>query len=587
MTSLAEPKRVRPTTQQRGYGSAHQAMRQRLAGLVAAGEMVCARCGEPVLPGQPWDLGHVDGDRSRWSGAEHRWCNRATSGRQLFTRHLVADVEGERDGLSARDERWRVPWLRGLRRVPKDAAWPRLMTVPHPSAVGSLGSEFVVWAEDRGGRPLRWWQKLVATRLLEVDVEGRLVWETAIWSTARQVGKSVLLRELLLWRIHQRLLFGEPQDVLHTGMNLQVCKEVLREAIYWAEDRPGYKVGRANGEQYIEHLESRSRWLLRARGGVYGYSVSVGAVDEAWKVGPEVVDDMTPTMVEREQSQLWLLSTAHRAATPLMLRRRTVALQHLEDGQGDLLIEWSAPPAVELDDVKGWRQASPHWSVKRQRQIGLQLESALAGEGEIDADEVDPVESFRSQWLNQWPVRQTVAAGYESLLPQGLWGQLHDPYLAGAGPVWVAVEDDFGVEAAVAVCCPLDDGRLEVDGWLCNTWDAAIDDVRRLGEVRRIRQLLVGASLLDRVPPGAAPTPEPAGSRETRTGLAVFRDLALNGALAHNQGDLDLADAVEVCQVKEGLSGLALMSTRNMHLVKAAVWAVQAAHRPAPVPSIR
>ena len=81
--------------------------------------------------------------------------------------------------------------------MPKDATWPRLMTVPHPRAVGSLGAEFVRWAERRTGRPLRWWQRLVAVRLLEVDKDGRLVWETAVLSMARQLGKSWLLRELV------------------------------------------------------------------------------------------------------------------------------------------------------------------------------------------------------------------------------------------------------------------------------------------------------------------------------------------------------------------------------------------------------
>jgi len=460
------------------------------------------------------------------------------------------------------------------------------MTVPHPSAVGSLGPDFIRWAEAREGRPLRWWQKLVATRLLEHDSEQRLVWETMVLSMARQLGKSWLLRELLLWRIHQSPWFGETQDVLHTGKDLQVCKEVLRPAIYWAEEQPGYKVGRANGEQYIEHLADHSRWLLRARGGVYGYSVSVGAVDEAWKVQPEVVDDMTPTMVERVQPQLWLISTAHRAATPLMLRRRQVALDNLEVGDGDLLIEWSTPTGSELDDVAGWRQASPHWTAQRQRLIGKQLEAARTGEGEVDQDEVDPVESFRSQWLNQWPRRTSVATDYEALLPPGLWASLTDTDLLSTGSVWLAVEDDFGLGAAVAAACRLDDGRIEVDGWLCPDWDAAVADVQRLAGHRHVRQLLVGASLLDRVPPGTVPTPEAAGSRETRTGLAVFRDLAAGGVLTHDASTWQLDDAVGMCQVREGTQGLQLLSRGEMHLAKAAVWAVQAAHRPAPVPSV-
>src|SRR5262245_32981413 len=57
-----------------------------------------------------------------------------------------SDPEPERDGLEATDRRWRVPWLAGLRSPPAGAVWPRLMTVPHPAAAGSLGGEFCAWA---------------------------------------------------------------------------------------------------------------------------------------------------------------------------------------------------------------------------------------------------------------------------------------------------------------------------------------------------------------------------------------------------------------------------------------------------------
>src|SRR4029077_19219670 len=110
------------------------------------------------------------------------------------------EAEPERQGLDAGDRRWRVDWLAELVDVPADGGWARLMTVPHRRATGSLGAEFAAWSEAREGRGLRWWQRLVAARLLETDRDGRLVWETATLSTARQVGKSWLLRELCLWR---------------------------------------------------------------------------------------------------------------------------------------------------------------------------------------------------------------------------------------------------------------------------------------------------------------------------------------------------------------------------------------------------
>jgi hypothetical protein len=63
--------------------------RRRIAPLVRAGLAVCWRCGLPIRPGQAWDLGHDDRDRSKYAGPEHRHSrhcpeggNRATAGRR-------------------------------------------------------------------------------------------------------------------------------------------------------------------------------------------------------------------------------------------------------------------------------------------------------------------------------------------------------------------------------------------------------------------------------------------------------------------------------------------------------------------------
>lgn len=73
----------RGTSTQRGYGAAHQRLRAVWARRLARGEVIpCARCGLPIDPGQPWDLGHSD-DRKSWTGPEHaNQCNRAAGGRK-------------------------------------------------------------------------------------------------------------------------------------------------------------------------------------------------------------------------------------------------------------------------------------------------------------------------------------------------------------------------------------------------------------------------------------------------------------------------------------------------------------------------
>jgi hypothetical protein len=72
---------------------------------------------------------------------------------------------------------------------------------------------------------------------------------------------------------------------------------------------------------------------------------------------------------------------------------------------------------------------------------------------------------------------------------------------------------------------------------------------------------------------------------ELRAGLATFRDLAATGMLAHdNTSDLDVA--VQQTQVREAPAGL-VIAKGPAHLVKAVVWAVGAAHKPAATPAIR
>lgn len=70
---------VRGNTVRRGYGARHQALRKQWARRVERGEVYCSRCGRLIEPGSPWDLGHDDLDRSRYTGPEHAACNRATA----------------------------------------------------------------------------------------------------------------------------------------------------------------------------------------------------------------------------------------------------------------------------------------------------------------------------------------------------------------------------------------------------------------------------------------------------------------------------------------------------------------------------
>ncbi|ATO17825.1 hypothetical protein CO540_13250 [Micromonospora sp. WMMA2032] len=70
----------RRSTAARGYGRKHEDLRKQWKPKVDAGQVDCWRCGDPIQPGRPWDLGHDDDDRSQYRGPEHRTCNRRAGG---------------------------------------------------------------------------------------------------------------------------------------------------------------------------------------------------------------------------------------------------------------------------------------------------------------------------------------------------------------------------------------------------------------------------------------------------------------------------------------------------------------------------
>ena len=68
--------------------------------------------------------------------------------------------------------------------------------------------------------------------------------------------------------------------------------------------------------------------------------------------------------------------------------------------------------------------------------------------------------------------------------------------------------------------------------------------------------------------------------------LPLLRDLVANGQIVHDETTFQVDDALAVAHVKETATGLILVNRGPTHLVRALVWAVNAAHRPAPVPAI-
>lgn len=71
---------ARGTPAERGYDAAHRRLRRQWSALVDAGQVRCARCGQPIHPGQAWALDHTD-DRTGYLGPSCADCNAIAGGR--------------------------------------------------------------------------------------------------------------------------------------------------------------------------------------------------------------------------------------------------------------------------------------------------------------------------------------------------------------------------------------------------------------------------------------------------------------------------------------------------------------------------
>ncbi|NGN92652.1 HNH endonuclease [Nocardioides sp. KC13] len=469
-------------------------------------------------------------------------------------------------------------WLEDLAVLPEDAAPPLYMTPVPEAAVCSYGWEgcthledgvaAVPWIESTQQITMRWWQKLSLVRQLEHDAEGDLCHRKKIESAPRRAGKSVGLRGGALWRMAVGpSLFGEPQNVIHTGSDLNICREVQRGAWNWAEAY-GWTVTKGNGKEAVE--TDLARWLVRAQDGVYGYDCSLGLGDECWDVKPDTINEgLEPATLERVNPQLVLTSTAHRRATSLM---RTELANALTLADPDvLLLLWGALADCDPSDPAVWRAASPHWSTDRERMIRAKYAAALAGEDDPEFDDPDPMRGFMAQYLNVWTIAEKRLVG-RPVLEADAWSALYSPAPATA-PDAVAVESWFEQGVSLAEAWRATDGTVTVRV----TDFATVDEVARQVSLLGVRRpAIVGSSLADHPAWRANRVRIESTSSAMRAQVGELMRVLREGTLRHTASEA-LSGQVLALRVSPGVDGPRIRSTERADAIKAATRAASAA----------
>lgn len=460
-------------------------------------------------------------------------------------------------------------WCADLLTIPEDSAPPLAMTPPHPGAVGTYGWQVIDDVEKDTRRPLRWWQKLVLVRLLEHRPDGSLCWKYHVGSGPRRVGKSHVYRGAMRWRLGRgRELFKERQVIVHTAMDLYVCRVVQRPAWALAEAN-GWTVVKANGKEAINTPEGDT-WAIRSAATAgHADDVTLGFVDEAWDVSPIFVDDgLVPAMTDRNSAQLVLTSTANRKATSLMRTQIATALE--VDDEETLLMLWGAPAGADIGDPKVWRSSSPHWTDDRAKTMAKMYRKALAGESDPELDDPDPIEGFKSQWLNQWKLRERKETKGEPLTSAEAWAALEVPAPSRI-PDAVAVESWPGASVTVARAWRMHDTGLVLVSatehpTLAIAWRAA-----RAGGYRR--KIHVGKSHIG--DPAVRLPYEPHTGRGAQA-AADLADMLRDRRLCHD-GSPWLTDQVLAARTTTTPDGVRLVSAERADGLKATIWAAEAA----------
>lgn len=310
---------------------------------------------------------------------------------------------------------------------------PRIGPVPGPTSAFDWASR----ASTDMGIQLYPWQQHALTVSLEQD-DGYLRYREVCIVVARQNGKT----EMLAPRIRAELLAG--RRVLHTAQNRIIPRHVF---IRVAHSFPEANVRLANGQEEVSlPMTGGSYTIIAPQKGVRGHSADTLIIDEIREYTSfDFVAAAEPTLTASEDPQVIYLSNAGDEESIVLNDLRARGLS----GDPNLAyLEWSADPALAIDDRQGWLQANPSIGYGS---LTLERLQALY-EKYRDANELS---IFETEHLCRWVVNMAPSAVSDVAWQQarGVTEEPNRPYMG------VSVSSD-GKRCSVAYAWKQSDGTL-------------------------------------------------------------------------------------------------------------------------------
>jgi len=416
------------------------------------------------------------------------------------------------------------------------------------------------------------WQRYVLEGVTSIRDDGRFAARTAVVSTARQQGKTLLAMAFLGYMATEEpARRGEPLTILSTAHRLDVATEVfLQLSPILLEHFGGRALNQYSRSEW--RGEDGTRWLVRASGPSIGHGLSLDVVlaDEIWDVSSEVLEaGLRPTMRARPNPLMVCLSTAGTEQSTALLRLREQALRQIDraDAGGLYFAEFSPPPHLDPMTPEAWKWANPA------------LGHTVDLETIRDESESPDRAAFLRASVNLW------VASDRGWIRPGLWEELRADVELPAGGI-VAIESSldssryFGVRAV-----PVGDGRIGVTvAFHVDTMTEALAEMQALAADPRIR-FAVSPTIDLHVPRQLDARKVVVGYGELLRFTHPVRNMIEERRLIHT-GEAMLAEHVQRAVAVRTQGAIALSSQRSpgpIELARCMVWAAALATRPASI----
>jgi len=556
--------------------------------LVLAEEPICHWCNtrpstqadhvvETDRGGDFWDRTNIVGSCARCNTARGaRYVNKKTAARvqarRDAPRHFLepnpsTPMEPLGDSLGGSE-----PARTGLNRAGSSDDWvgsaPRLVTPVEAS--GSYGLEVASFAEAIYGITLMPWQQKVIDDQLSFGDDGRLLFSSALTSTARQQGKSVALKVLASWwAVGMAANRGEPQSVVLVANEYERVSVMFREMEPVLTEKFGAKSYKSFGRESLTFPDGSTIRLAAATDGKHGYSIDYLLLDEIWQIKPSVVyQAFRPAMIARRDSQMSCWSTAGDAGSTVLQQMRAQGIQAIDSGETGRMYfcEFSPPAGIDPSDRRWWPAANPA--------LGITVDIAALE----DAWTSIPRAEFVRAHLNLWQ------GANDSWLPPDTWDGL-------------ATDDQPPTGGFLAVDSSLDENRIvgvravRVGSEVIVTVAFVVDRQTAMWtEIAKVlddtdAQLLITPGYEPLVPPDYRRRTEIVGYRELKTMTPIVRRAILDGQIRHT-GEVSLAEHINQAVMVKTNDGAPLSAQKSPGPIELARCAVFAAGR-ALAPAVR